>query len=92
MHTQILKRVASLPVIREVLGAVGGGAVALGLYGVFEFGRHLVGGGSVDVLGPVHASATAIAAHGTLSLGLSGVLALAGGCAFLHRRLMSEID
>ena len=92
MHTKILHRIASLPVIREVLGASIGGGVALALYGIFEFARHLLGGGSIDVLGPVHASATAIAAHGMVSLGLFATLALAGGCAFIHTRLMSEID
>lgn len=92
MHTQILRRVASLPVIREVLGAAGGCGVALAVYAVFEFVRGIVGGGSIDVLAPVHASAAALAAHGTVSLGLSATIALAGGCAFLHRRAMSEID
>lgn len=90
MHTNILQRVSSLPVIREVLGASIGGGVALALYGVFEFGRHLLGGGSIDVLAPMHASATAVMANGVVSLGLTLPLALAGGCAFIHRRLMSD--
>lgn len=89
MNTNILRRIASLPVIREVLGAAGGCAVALVLYEAFEFVRGIVGG-SLDVLAPVHASATALAAHGTVSLGLSATIALAGGCAFLHRRAMSD--
>ncbi len=75
MHTKILKTVASLPVIREVLGAGLGCIGALALYGVFEFLR-----GSFSVV----------------TVGLVVMLALAGGCAFLHRRFlqstMSEID
>lgn len=92
MLTNILHRITSLPVIREVVGASIGGGVALALYTVFEFGRHLVGGGSIDVLAPLHASAAAIIANGTVSLGLSAALALAGACAFIHTRMMSEID
>lgn len=92
MHTKILHRIASLPVIREVLGASIGGGVALALYAVFEFARSLMGGGSIDVLAPVHASAAALATHGTVSLGLSATVALAGGCAFIHKHMMSEID
>lgn len=92
MHTNILRRIASLPVIREVLGASFGGAVALGLYAAFEFSRHLVGAGSVDVLAPVHASATAVMANGAVTVGLTLPLALAGACAFVHKRMLSEID
>jgi|GEM_PF-5961565 len=86
MSTNIIHRIASLPVIREVLGAGAGCGVALALYGVFEFVRTLVGGGSIDVVAPVHAAAGAVVAHGVVSLGLPLTLALAGGCAFLHRR------
>ena len=96
MHTKILKTIASLPFVREVLGAGAGCAVALALYGVFELGRAAFGGGSIDVLAPVHAAAGTVIAHGAVSLGLPLTLALAGGCAFLHRRLspstMSRID
>ncbi len=87
---RLVQRITSLPVIREVVGASVGGGVALALYSIFEFGRHLVGGRSIDVLAPVHASAAAVVAHGTVSLGLSATVALAGGCAFLHRRAMSD--
>lgn len=96
MHTQILRRVMNIPVLREVVGAGAGCAAALALYGVFEFARGLLGGGSIDVVAPVHAAAGMVAANGAVSLGLPLTLALAGGCAFLHRRLspstMSEID
>lgn len=93
MQTKIFRRIASLPVIREVLGAAIGGGVALVIYGVFEFGRGIfLGSASIDVLAPLHASAAAIVAHGTVSLGLSAIVALAGGCAFIHRCAMSEID
>lgn len=92
MHTHLLKRIASLPVIREVLGAVAGGAVALSLYGVFELARGLLGGGfSVDVVGPVHAAAGAVMAQGTAGLGLVATMALAGGCAFVHRRMVTDV-
>jgi hypothetical protein len=97
MHTQILHRLLRVPVLREVFGAVSGGAVALVAYGAFEFVRGLSGIGSIDVLAPVHASASTLAAHGAISFGLSTTIALAGGCAFIHRRIlqattMSEID
>jgi hypothetical protein len=97
MHTQILRRIAKLPVIREVLGAGAGCAVALAAYGAFEFLRGALGVGSFDVLGPVHAAAGAVIAQGTVMLGLTATLALAAGCAFVHRKAfrpatMSEID
>ncbi len=97
MQTNILRRSASLPVIREVIGAAAGCSVALAVYAAFEFVRGIIGGGSIDVLAPVHASASTLAAHGAISFGLSTTIALAGGCAFIHRRIlqattMSEID
>ena len=91
MHTHLLKRIATLPVIREVLGATAGGAVALALYGLFEVARGLMGGGSIDVVGPVHAAAGAVLAQGTAGLGIVATMALAGGCAFLHRRMVAGI-
>jgi hypothetical protein len=91
MHTKILHRVMDIPVLREVVGAASGCAIALALYGVFEFVRATIGGGmSFDVVAPFHAAAGAVTAHGTVSLGLSSTLALAGACAFLHRRLLSS--
>ncbi len=93
MHTNLLHRIAALPVIREVLGACFGGAIAMSLYYVFEFVRSLVGDGVVaTVAAPLHGAALLIVMHGTVSLGLSATLALAGTCAFLHRRMISEID
>lgn len=90
MHTAIFRRVASLPVIREVLGALAGCAVALVLYGAFELARGLLGVGSVDVVGGLHAAAGAVAAQGVAGLGVASTLALAGGCAFVHRRAMGR--
>lgn len=96
MHTNILQRVMNVPVLREVVGAVSGCAVALVAYGAFESVRGMIGGASFDVVAPVHAAAGAFADHGAVSVGLPLSLALAGGCAFLHRRFlqstMSEID
>lgn len=97
MHTQILHRLMKVPVLREVFGAVSGGAVALVLYGAFELVRGLAGMGSVDVVGGLHAAAGFAMSHGTIGLGLTSTLALAGACAFIHRRVlqpstMSEID
>lgn len=40
MHSTLLHRVASLPVLRELLGAVGGALIALALYTIY----HSVGG------------------------------------------------
>lgn len=91
MHTTILQKVASLPVIREVLGASVGGGVALTLYVVFEFGRGIFFGNAlIDALAPLHASATAVMANGVVSVGLTLPLALAGACALLHKRMMSD--
>ena len=91
MHITFLRRIASLPFIREVLGAAIGGGVALALFGVFEIIRGFFGGGtSFDMTAPLHASAVAAVAHGTVSLGVTAIVALAGGCAFLHRRVMSD--
>lgn len=91
MQTKIFRRIASLPVIREVLGAAIGGGVALAFYGVFEITRGFFGGGtSFDMTAPLHASAVAVVAHGTVSLGVTAIVALAGGCAFLHRHVMSD--
>lgn len=92
MHTHLLKRIASLPVIREVFGASAGAAVALALYGAFELARGFTGGGSIDVVGPVHAAAGAVIAQGTAGIGLVATMALAGGCAFVHRRMMAAAD
>lgn len=90
MHTQILHRLMKVPVLREVCGAVSGGAVALVLYGAFELVRGLAGMGSVDVVGGVHAAAGFAVAHGTIGLGLTSTLALAGACAFIHRHVIRE--
>jgi hypothetical protein len=97
MHTQILHRVMQVPMLREVLGALAGCSVALVLYGAFELARGLMGMGSVDVVGGLHAATGFAVSHGTIGLGLTSTLALAGGCAFIHRRVlqpstMSEID
>jgi hypothetical protein len=96
MHVALLRRIAKLPVIRDVLGAGAGCAVALAAYAAFELARGLLGVGSVDVVGAYHAAAGAVVAQGTVVFGLSSTLALAGGCAFVHRRLspqaVSEID
>jgi hypothetical protein len=97
MHTQILHRLMKVPVLREILGAASGGVVALMLYGAFEFARGLTGMGPVDVVGGLHAAAGFAVSHGTIGLGLTSTLALAGACAFIHRRIlqpstMSEID
>jgi hypothetical protein len=86
-----------VPVVREIVGAVSGCAVALVLYGAFELARGLMGMGSVDVVGGFHAAAGFAVSHGTVGLGITSTLALAGGCAFVHRRVlqpstMSEID
>lgn len=86
MHTNILRRIASLPVIREVLGASAGCAVALVAYGAFEFARRMIGMGSVDVVGGMHAAAGLVVAQGTAGIGLTGLMALAAGCAYVHRR------
>ena len=92
MHTQILRRIAKLPVIREVLGATAGGAVALSLYAAFEFARDLIGGGIGEAVGTrLHGAAGLVMAQGTVGLGLASTLALAGACAFMHRRMMANV-
>ena len=93
MHTNILRRISALPVLREVLGAGTGMAAALAAYYVFEFGRSLVGAGpSAAVGGALHGAAAAVMAQGAAGLAIPCTLALAAGCAFLHVRAMSEID
>lgn len=93
MHTQILRRLASLPVIREVLGAGIGCAGALGLYLVYTFVRDLIGIGPVDAVGSrLHGAALVVMAQGTATLGIASTMALAGACAFIHHRTMSRID
>lgn len=94
MHTNLLRHCARLPVIREVLGAGSGVAVALTGYYVFEFVRGMVGVETTNAVGTsLHGAASLLAANGTVTLGLGCTLALAGTCAFLHRRtMMSEID
>lgn len=84
----VLHRLMNVPVLREVLGAASGCAVALVLYGAFELVRGFVGMGSVDVAGGLHAAAGFAVAHGTIGLGLTSTLALAGGCAFIHRHVL----
>ncbi len=93
MHTKILRRIATLPIIREVLGAAIGCSGALALYMVFTFVRDLIGVGPVDAVGSrLHGAATLVMAQGTATLGLASIMALAGACAFIHHRTMSRID
>ncbi len=93
MHTYSLPRFTKLPVIREVLGAGSGMAIALSAYYVFEFARDLIGVGASNAIGErLHGAAAMVMAQGTVGLALPCTLALAAGCAFVHRRMMSEID
>lgn len=103
MHTRLLRlrqsfvgrsvaRIAKLPVIREVLGAGAGMGVALAFYATFEFTMDLVTHGPLEAAGArLHAAAAMAAAQGTAGAGVAMTLALAAGCAYMQRRMVSRV-